>query len=208
MVGLRTLLGLVFAASFAVSPAWAEFAPVVPAGSQLDEAPPRGTWLPGGRSYLGLNLGRSHAANTCMSTALLCDETSRPLQLYTGTMVGSFWGVELGYLNLGRIALAQGSARAQGLNLSLVGKTQLLPSLNVFGKVGTVYGRSDTSAMGASGASFPSEQGFGLSMGAGVSYDFTPRLSATLEWDRNDFRFSNVGREPVRSTNLGLQFRY
>ena len=48
----------------------------------------------------------------------------------------------------------------------------------------------------------------GLSYGAGVSYDFTPRLSATLEWDSNDFRFASGGRDPVRSTSLGLQYRY
>jgi hypothetical protein len=51
------------------------------------------------------------------------------------------------------------------------------------------------------------DQGFGLSFGGGISYDFTPRLSARIQWDSNDFRFAN-GRDPVRSTSLGLQYRY
>jgi len=45
-------------------------------------------------------------------------------------------------------------------------------------------------------------------LGAGVSYDFNPRISATLQWDSNDFRFAGTGRDPVRSTSLGLQIRY
>jgi OmpA-OmpF porin, OOP family len=139
---------------------------------------------------------------------LLCDDKDRSAQLYAVTMIGNLCGVELGYLNMGRIARAGGETRAQGLNLSLVGKTQVAPSLRVFGKVGTTYGRSETSALAASSIATGSEHGFGLSYGAGMSFDFTPRLSATLEWDSNDFRFSGGGRDPVRSTSLGLQFRY
>lgn len=120
-------------------------------------------------------------------------------------MVSKFWGVELGYLESGRIMATQG--RAQGLNLSLIGKAPLGQSLGVYGKLGTTYGRSDTSILGA-GPVAPAEPGFGLSYGAGFSFAFTPRLSATLEWDSNDYRFPGSGRDPVRSTNLGLQYRY
>ena len=84
-----------------------------------------------------------------------------------------------------------------------MGRTHL-SSVGVFGKLGTTYGRSDTSVMGNAAASGP-EQGFGLSWGGGLSYDFTPRLSATFEWGSYDLR---VPGGPVRSTNLGLQYRY
>ena len=80
-------------------------------------------------------------------------------------------------------------------------------AVGVFGKVGTTYGRNDTSIMG-SGLAPGAEQSLGRSYGAGVSYAFTPRLSATLEWDSYDFRFTASGRDPVRSTSLGLQYRY
>lgn len=207
MVVPRTLLWLLFTASALPVPAaaqlaaWSENTPAV-------SPAPRGAWLPDGKSYLGLNLGRSRYNISCSTTALLCDDTDRSAQLYAGTMIGNFWGVELGYLNMGRIARLGGETRAQGLNLSLVGKAQVAPSLRVFGKVGTTYGRSETSALAASSIATGSEHGFGLSYGAGLSFDFTPRLSATLEWDRNDFRFAGGGRDPVRSTSLGLQFRY
>ena len=59
-------------------------------------------------------------------------------------MVGNYWGVEIGYLDLGRIAREGGKTRAQGLNLSLVGKAPLASSFGVFGRLGTTYGRTET----------------------------------------------------------------
>ena len=207
MVVLRPLLCLLFAMSALPVTAAAQVA-VGTEGTAAVGAAPRGNWLPGGRTYLGLNLGRSRYNLYCGTTALLCDDADRPAQLYAGTMVGNFWGIELGYLNMGRIARAGGETRAQGLNLSLVGKAQLVRPLGVFGKIGTTYGRSETSALAASSIATGPEHGFGLSYGGGLSFDFTPRLSATLEWDSNDFRFAGGGRDPVRSTSLGLQYRY
>jgi OOP family OmpA-OmpF porin len=170
--------------------------------------PPRGSWLPGTRSYLGLSLGRSRHEVSCATASLLCDRQEGPTQFFAGTMLGNFWGVELGYVDMGRMARAAGDSRAQGLNLSLVGKAQMSRSLNVFGKVGTTYGRSESASLFSSGMTAGSGQGFGLTYGAGLSFDVTPRLSATLEWDSTDMRLPGGGRDPVRSTSLGLQFRY
>lgn len=205
MAAQRGLLCLVMAAAAAAA--------VLPAVAQAQAADDAGTpntsLLPSARrSYLGLNLGRSHYNLRCGSTSFLCDDTDNSVHVYAGTMVDNFWGVELGYLNMGRIARAGGDTRAQGLNLSLVGKAPLGRSFGVFGKVGTTYGRTETSALASSGIAAGTERGFGLSYGAGVSYDFTPRLSATLQWDSHDFRFAGSGRDPVRSTSLGLQYRY
>ncbi|HEY8051083.1 MAG TPA: outer membrane beta-barrel protein [Ramlibacter sp.] len=91
--------------------------------------------------------------------------------------------------------------RSQGLSVRIVGRPSLLPSLGVFGKVGSGFARPDTTVMGNGGP----EQGFGFAYGGGVSYDFSPRLSASLEWDSYDLRLP-VG--PVRATSLGLQYRY
>jgi opacity protein-like surface antigen len=201
MAALRTFLCLVVAAAASLA---------LPLAAQTPSADsPRSSWLPApGRSYLGLNLGRSNYNIPCGSISLLCDDTDRSVKLYAGTMVGNFWGVELGYINMGRVARAGGETKAQGLNLSLVGKAPLARSFGVFGKVGTTYGRTETSAIAGSGITAGDGRGFGLSYGAGVSYDFTPRLSAVLEWESNDFRFAGSGRDPVRSTSLGLQYRY
>lgn len=171
-------------------------------------AAPHGSLVPGTRSYLGLNLGHGASDAPCPATALVCSNRDRSATLYAGTMFNRNWGAELGYVDMGRVWRAGNEYRAQGLNLSLVGRTQVFPALNVYGKLGTTYGRSEnTGALGNTSLSGP-DQGFGLSFGGGVSYDITPRVSATLEWDSHDMRFANGAREPVRSTNLGLRFRY
>jgi hypothetical protein len=167
----------------------------------------KGGWSTGQRTSLGLNVGRIQSSLPCTSTTLLCDSSERVTRLSANRMIGNFWGVEVGYVDMARVPRIAGESRAQGLNLSLVGKTPIWQSLGIFGKVGTTYGRTDTSNLGA-GPAMASDQGFGLSYGAGVSFAFTPRLSATLEWDSNDFRFAGTGRDPVRSTSLGLQYRY
>ena len=181
------------------------------ASAQAQDAPGGSTlsFLPGkGRASVGLSLGRSRYAAPCGATSFSCDSTDNSVQLYTGTMPSNFWGVELGYIDMGRISRGGGTTTAQGVNMSLVGKAPVWQSLGVFGKVGTTYGRTDSSAQLGGGTSNGLERGFGLSYGAGVSYEFTPRLSATLGWDSHDFVFAGSGRDPVRSTSLGLQYKY
>jgi hypothetical protein len=167
---------------------------------------PHGFALPGTRTYLGLNLGRglTASATECPATVLICDTRDRSAQVYAGRMFDPHWGAEVGYVDTGRLLRSTGEARSQGLNLSLVGRTRIA-SLGVFGKVGTTYGRSsDTSVMGNAAAP-GQDPGFGLSWGGGLSWDLSPRLSATFEWDNYELRAPGG---PVRSTNLGLQYRY
>ena len=201
---LRSLLCFLLAAAPALwHPVLAQTATAVTSASAPSANPFTGLRS---RGYLGLSLGRSSYKLSCPTTSLTCDDADTAVRAYGGAMLGNHWGVEIGYLDLGRIAREGGTTKAQGLNLSLVGKAPLASSLGIFGRLGTTYGRTETSASSAAIA-IGTEKGFGLSYGAGLSYDFTPRLSATLEWDSNDFRFSG-GREPVRSTSLGLQYRY
>ncbi len=179
-----------------------------PATSPQDSATARSLLPAKGRGYVGLSLGPSRFSTHCGVTTLNCDSSDNSVQISAGSMLGNFWGVELAYLDMGRISRGGGTTRAQGLNLSVVGKAPLWQSLGVFGKIGTTYGRTETSALLGSGVNNGTDRGFGLSYGAGVSYDFTPRLSATLAWDSHDFRFAGSGRDPVRSTSLGLQYKY
>ena len=183
---------------------------VLPAAAQ-SPAPAEGGigWLPGsGRSHLGLTLGRSKYPSTCGITSLDCETSDTAVQVYAGTMLGDFWGAQLGYLDLGRVARGGGSTRAQGLTLSLFGRAPVGGAFGVFGKIGATYGQTETSSAVGSGVASGSENGFGLSYGAGVSYNFTPRLSAILAWDSHDFRFPGGSRDPVRATSLGLQYNY
>jgi OmpA-OmpF porin, OOP family len=205
MAVVRVALSVVLAAASAVwLPAIAQTSSSSDEGAGLRH----GNWFQRGQGYLGLNLGRSHYGVACGGSAFICDTSDRSVKVTAGMMAGNYWGVELGYLDLGRIARAGGTTKAQGLNLSVVGRAPVLQQFSVFGKLGTTYGRTETSTAAASGMAGGTERGLGLSYGAGLSWDFTSRLSATLEWDSNEFRFASGGRDPVRSTSLGLQYRY
>lgn len=199
MSAFRDLLCLVSAASALALPMVAQ---AQSAGSLSSTW--QANWQPYPRSSLGLHLSRSQPGLPCGATALTCDASTPAAQLQAGAMVGKYWGVELGYADSGRLLRER---HTQGLNLSLIGKAPLGESLGVFGKFGTTYGRGDTSIMGA-GPALGADSGFGLSYGAGLSLTLTPRLSATIEWDSNDYRLRGSSRDPVRSTSLGLQYRY
>jgi len=203
MAALRNLLCLVIGFALAHSPpVAAQLSPQLPVVEVTSGSP---SHLPiAGRNYLGLNVGRSHYGVPCGSTSLLCDDAAPSTEFYAGRMIGNFWGVELAYLNAGRVQRTEGNLRAQGLNLSLVGRAPLGHAIGLFGKLGTTYGRTENPAL----AGTASDQGFGIAYGAGVSFDFTRRLSATFELESSDFRFAGTGRDPVRSANLGLQYRY
>lgn len=99
------------------------------------------------------------------------------------------------------LGLDSGNA-GPGLSLSVVGRARMSPAFGVFGKVGTTaYARPDASAMGMAAA--PATEA--LTWGGGVSYEVTPRLSATFEWISYDLRMPSG---PLRSTSLGLKYRY
>ncbi len=184
----------------------------LPAGAQTatsgrTDAARGAFWMPSsGRTALGLNLGRSTYQADC-DAAFACDDTDGYMSVYARTIATPRWGTELGYVDMGRMERGGGDSRARGINFSLVGKTSVADPLGVFGKVGVTYGHTRTSIAPGSTLAGGSNNGFGLSLGAGVSWDFTPKLAAVLEWDRHDFRFEG-GRDAVRATSVGLQYKY
>ena len=81
--------------------------------------------------------------------------------------------------------------------VSLVGRAGFTDSSwALFGRVGSPAS-ARTRALG-------SENGFGLSYGAGLSWDLSPRTTATVGWDSYDLRLGGT----LRATSLGLQWRY
>ena len=128
--------------------------------------------------------------------------------------IGSYFtnnlGVELGYTDFGRISRGGGDTRADGFTLKLVGKLPLAPQFNLLGKVGTTYGRTDVSAVAGSGINSGTDNGFGLNLGVGAEFMFTPNWSGLIQYDAHDLRFAGGAsdRERVGVATVGIRYTY
>jgi len=158
--------------------------------------------------YMGLNVGRPSYKTDC-GTGFDCDNPNASFNLYGGAMFNPFLGAELGYLNLGDADRGGGHTRAQGINLSLVGRVPFGDSrFGAFAKGGATYGRTRVDAQTTSGIATGHETGWGGSYGAGVDYALNPTSSVVLEWQHHDFRFPGGSRDGVASTSIGFVKRF
>ena len=170
--------------------------------------PTQRSYLPGTtEGYVGLNVGQSKYDLRSGTGGFGSDDSATGFKIYTGGYFHPNLGVEVGYLHMGSADRVGGRTRAQGVNLSLVGRAPLTEQYDVFGKVGTTYGRTRTNGYEGFGVATGKDDGFGLSYGLGVRWNFTPQWSAVLEWERHRFHFAD-GRSNVNLTSLGVQYRF
>lgn len=200
---LRRWLPLVVAMACATGTAAAQAQTTSPASSATG---PRSSVLPYTQDgYVGISAGRTNY--DLRTGGLPYDDSGTGFKIYTGGFFHPNLGVEFGYLNAGKARRLGGDTEAHGFNLSLVGRAPLTEQFDVFGKVGTTYGRTRTGGVEGTGVRTGREDGFGLSYGLGARWAFTPQWAATLEWERHNFRFAD-GTDPVKMTTVGLQYRF
>ena len=161
-----------------------------------------------GASYVGLNIGSSNFSLGNGFGPFASDNKDTVYNIYTGTFFTPNFGFEAGYTNFGKIDRAGGNTKAQGINLSLVGRAPITQSFNIFGKLGTTYGRTEVSAFPGTGIASGKENGFGVSYGIGAEYSFNPQLSAVLQYDEHKLKFAGDGRDSVNATTVGLRYRF
>ncbi|MDB5868973.1 MAG: OmpA domain protein transrane region-containing protein [Polaromonas sp.] len=161
-----------------------------------------------GTGYIGLNLGQSNYSLGDGIGPFSSDDHDTVYNIYTGSFFSPNFGLELGYTHFGKIDRAGGRTKAEGINLSLVGRAPVSQSFNLLGKLGTTYGRTDVSAFPGSGVASGKENGFGLSYGVGAEYVFNPQLSAVLQYDEHRLKFAGDGRDRINATTVGLRYRF
>lgn len=181
MVSQRILLGLVFAGLAGAASAQGEL-----------------RWR-SGAAPLGLQLTAGDGRAPCGSIAFPCDEGTSTLRLSAGEGAPGSVSLQVGYKQPAP-ALRVPQARAQALSINVIGRADIVPTLGVYGRVGTTAARA---GMGSN----PAGEG-GLTYGVGLSWDFSRRGSAVLGWDSYDFRTLGGEARDVRATSLGLQWRY
>jgi opacity protein-like surface antigen len=161
-----------------------------------------------GISYIDLGVGQSDYSLGNGLGIFDSDQGHTSYSLRGGRYFSSNWGMELGYTDFGSVNRAGGSTKADGINLSLVGKMPISPVFNLLGKVGTTYSRTEVSSNPASGIVAGSENAFGLSYGLGAEYSFTPQISVVLQYESADMKFAGDRNDRVGNTTLSARFSY
>ena len=163
-----------------------------------------------GTGYVGLNLGQSDYSlgGGLGGFGFNTDDKDTAVNLYTGSFFHPNFGLELGYTHFGKIERAGGDTKAEGINLSLVGRAPMSSQFNLLGKLGTTYGWTDVSAVAATGIASGTEKGFGFSYGIGAEYAFNPQFSAVLQYDEHRLKFASTGRDRISATTVGLRYRF
>ena len=170
------------------------------------EAAERRSWLPfTSNGYVGISGGQVTYDLNCVP-GFSCDDTGTGLKLYTGGKLWNVIGLELSYLEFGKVDNAGGSTRARGIDLSLLGNLPLGEHFSLFGKVGSTYGQTRTSTS-APGASSGKKRGFGLSYGGGVNYDFSSNWGVRAEWERHRLDFVGSHKD-VDFISVGVNYRF
>lgn len=159
-------------------------------------------------SYIGLNVGESDFSVGNGSGIFAAERRDTAYSLYMGNYLTPNFGVEVGYVDFGKIDRAGGRTKAEGINLSVVGKLPLTDMFNLLGKVGTTYSRTDVSSTAGSGIDAGNETDFGWSFGVGAEYAFTPQWSVTLQYDEHDLKYPGGSRSSVSVTSLGARYRF
>lgn len=157
--------------------------------------------------YLGLNLGKGDYGDVGCTAGFACGDKKTAVNIYTGGMFNRWLGVELGYVNPGRLDRAGGKTEAHGLNVSAVGRVPV-GVVHLYGKLGAIYSRTEVSASPLAGIATGKETGWAPSVGAGIGFDLSPRSSIVLEWNRYDMRFVGIGKREVETTSIGYMHRF
>lgn len=161
-----------------------------------------------GSSYVELGIGKSDYSLGNGIGVFDSDQGDTSYSVRGGSFFNNNVGMEIGYANFGTINRAGGTTKAQGLNLSLVGKMPLNANFNLLAKIGTTYSHTEVSSDPASGIVAGSESGFGLSYGIGAEYLFSPQWSGVLQYESQNLKFAGDRTDRVGVTSLSARYRF
>jgi OOP family OmpA-OmpF porin len=161
-----------------------------------------------GGSYFDFNAGKSDFSLDNGFGPFNSDKRDTAYSAHFGSYFNDILGMEIGYTDFGSVDRAGGRTKAQGINLSLVGKFAVSPSFNFLGKIGTTYSDTDTSANPLSGVQAGSDDGFGLSYGIGAELAFAPQWSAVVLVESHKLRFAGGNKDRVSLATLGVRYSF
>lgn len=164
------------------------------------------SWLPfTTNGYVGFGVGQSKFPDNCLPL-LACDQHDTALKAYLGGRLYNILGIEISYLDFGRIDRNGGSARANAATANLVLNAPLGRYVGVFAKGGGGYAwtrtRSDVPGVDAG-----NRHNFDWGYGAGVNVNLTRHWTLRGEWERQQVHFT-TGREDLDMWTAGANYKF
>ena len=151
----------------------------------------------------GLSVGGSLASTRWKGDdvgGLSTDKSATGGKIYGGLAFTPNFGLEAGYATLGKFESAAGSVKADGFFVDAVGTLPLGSGFSALGRVGVFNGKLDSSLAG-------DDRGTSYKVGAGLQYDFDPRLALRGEWER--YRFDALGgKSNADMVSVGVNYKF
>lgn len=163
-----------------------------------------------GASYVGLSGGSADFSRMNGSNGVYHNgDHDNSYSLTAGSyFINPNVGAEVGYTNFGNVARGGGNTKAEGFNISLIGKLPVGNSVNLLAKVGTTYGYTDVSSAAGSGLKSGSESGFDWAYGVGAELVINPQWSAVVRYDEHYLKFAGSSSERITTTSIGARMHF
>ncbi len=134
------------------------------------------------QGYIGAGVGSSKISGFDSGTTTGGNTSKGMAKIYGGFQFTPNWGLEAQYSDLGRRDIATagvstGSFRASQFSIAGTGTLPLSSGFSLLGKLGVSANRINGSGTVGGG------NGSSALLGLGVAYNFTPALSARLEYE-------------------------
>lgn len=163
-------------------------------------------WYP---YYMGFAIALATADPDCDYYGYNCDGTDTGFKFYGGKRLHENIGVEVAFLDLGRIRDKDGDrtsvAESRGINLSLLG---IIPTGDIgylYGKIGVMASESEITRSNPNNTRSIDEDSTDLTYGAGFAVTFGGKYDFRFEFERlNELSDDFVpGGDAITSLNLG-----
>jgi hypothetical protein len=182
-----------------------------PALAQTTSTTPTDTWrLPHERGFwghAGISFGQSKLDIRCPAGFGPCDDKDQFFKLYAGGRFNNAIGLEVGVMNFGKFTAGGGESDGWGADAAIVAGIPIGANSSVFGKLGVVYARTETTALPASGITIGKESGFGGRWGVGAQLGLTKAWALRADFDRYRVPFPG-DHEDVEALTLGVQYTF
>lgn len=183
--------------------------------------------------YGGANVGQSRAtiddarissglqSGGFTSSTIVDDDRSTGYKIFGGYQLNKNFAVEGGYFDLGKFGYTattvpagtlNGTLKARGLNLDLVGTLPMTERFSVFGRVGVNYAQTRDNFSGTGNVLVtnpnPRKNDTNYKFGAGLQYAFTDSLAMRLEAERYRINDAVGNKGDVDLYSVGLIYRF